>query len=92
MVASVFGSIGLNAYWQRAFIIILLDLHLKTSGLCLRSDWHDPQTPIATVDELWYRVEAAWASVPVHAIQSQFDSMPRRISAVIIARVGCFWY
>ncbi|GFW72100.1 hypothetical protein TNCV_4789871 [Trichonephila clavipes] len=43
-------------------------------------------TAIATVDELWHRIEAAWASVPVHAIQSLFDSMPKSISAVIIAR------
>ncbi|GFX57653.1 transposable element Tcb1 transposase [Trichonephila clavipes] len=40
-------------------------------------------TPATTVDELWYRVEAAWSSVPEHAIQSLFDSMPMRISAVI---------
>ncbi|GFT93929.1 hypothetical protein TNCV_2133171 [Trichonephila clavipes] len=38
-----------------------------------------------TDDELWHRVEATWSSVPVHAIQSLFDSMCRRISAVIIA-------
>ncbi|GFW92534.1 hypothetical protein TNCV_518511 [Trichonephila clavipes] len=34
--------------------------------------------PVTTVDELWYRVEAAWSSVPVHAIQCLFDSMTRR--------------
>ncbi|GFW77303.1 hypothetical protein TNCV_924191 [Trichonephila clavipes] len=45
-----------------------------------------------TVDELWYRVEAAWTSEPVHATQFLFDSMPRRISAVITARGGCLWY
>ncbi|GFU43556.1 hypothetical protein TNCV_4005861 [Trichonephila clavipes] len=27
-------------------------------------------TPVATVDELWYRVEASMSSVPAHAIQS----------------------
>ncbi|GFX45805.1 uncharacterized protein TNCV_934441 [Trichonephila clavipes] len=43
-------------------------------------------TPITMVDELWHHVEAAWASITVHAIQSPFDSMPRRISAVITAR------
>ncbi|GFT29134.1 HTH_Tnp_Tc3_2 domain-containing protein [Trichonephila clavipes] len=43
-------------------------------------------TPVTTIDELWYRVEAAWSSVPVHAIQSLFDSMPRHISYVITAR------
>nr|ALD51399.1 odorant receptor 8 [Locusta migratoria] len=45
---------------------------------------HNP--PVTTLDELWYRVEAAWASVPVHAIKVLFDSMPRRIKAVITAR------
>ncbi|GFW54353.1 hypothetical protein TNCV_3703131 [Trichonephila clavipes] len=49
-------------------------------------------TPVTTVDELFHRVEAAWASVPVHTIQSVFDSMPMRISAVITARVGCSGY
>ncbi|GFW73988.1 hypothetical protein TNCV_545121 [Trichonephila clavipes] len=34
-------------------------------------------SPVTMVDELWHRVEAAWASVPVHAIQSMFDSIPR---------------
>ncbi|GFV65089.1 DUF4817 domain-containing protein [Trichonephila clavipes] len=43
---------------------------------------------VTTVDELWHRVEASWASVPVQAIQSLFDSMPRRITAVIVARGG----
>ncbi|GFU41966.1 hypothetical protein TNCV_4676731 [Trichonephila clavipes] len=42
-------------------------------------------TPIITAAELWYLVEAAWSSVTVHAIQSLFDSMPRRIRAVITA-------
>ncbi|GFW78859.1 uncharacterized protein TNCV_2058801 [Trichonephila clavipes] len=34
-------------------------------------------TPVTTVDELWYRVEVTWSFVPLHAIQSLFDSMPR---------------
>ncbi|GFW36662.1 hypothetical protein TNCV_1956621 [Trichonephila clavipes] len=34
-------------------------------------------TPVTTVDGLWHRVGAAWASVPVLAFQSLFDSMPR---------------
>ncbi|GFY29856.1 hypothetical protein TNCV_4071691 [Trichonephila clavipes] len=36
-------------------------------------------TPVTTIDELCHREEAAWASVPVHAIQSLFNSIPRRI-------------
>lgn len=50
---------------------------------------HSPST---TVDELWHSVEAAWTEIPVHAIQSLFDSMPRRINAVIAARGGCSGY
>ncbi|GFX85939.1 odorant receptor [Trichonephila clavipes] len=46
-------------------------------------------TTVIGIDELCHRVEAAWASVPVHATQSLFDSMSRRISVVIIARGGC---
>ncbi|GFX23577.1 adhesion G protein-coupled receptor B2 [Trichonephila clavipes] len=34
-------------------------------------------TPVTMVDELWHRVEAIWASKPVRAIRSLFDSMPR---------------
>ncbi|GFY24424.1 HTH_Tnp_Tc3_2 domain-containing protein [Trichonephila clavipes] len=33
-------------------------------------------TPVTTVDKLWDHVEAARSSVPVHAMQSRFDSMP----------------
>ncbi|GFX61522.1 odorant receptor [Trichonephila clavipes] len=50
------------------------------------------QTPVTTIDELWPRVEAAWASVPIHAIQSLFDSMARRISAGTTSRAGCSGY
>ncbi|GFW30145.1 transposable element Tcb1 transposase [Trichonephila clavipes] len=49
-------------------------------------------TLVTTVDELWHRVEAAWTFVPVHTIQSLFDSIPRGISGVIIARGGCSGY
>ncbi|GFW77552.1 hypothetical protein TNCV_2499441 [Trichonephila clavipes] len=47
---------------------------------------------ITMVDDLRYRVEAAGSSVPVHAIQSMFDSMPWRIRDVITARDGCSGY
>ncbi|GFS93051.1 odorant receptor [Trichonephila clavipes] len=50
------------------------------------------RTPVTTVDERRYGVEATWSFVPVHGIQFPFDSMPRRISAVITARGACFWY
>ncbi|GFU69264.1 transposable element Tcb1 transposase [Trichonephila clavipes] len=39
--------------------------------------------PAATPDQLWQRVEAAWSVVPQEHIQSLFESMPRRVTAVI---------
>ncbi|GFV11717.1 transposable element Tcb1 transposase [Trichonephila clavipes] len=39
--------------------------------------------PAATQDQLWQRVEATWSSVPQEYIQSLFESMPRRVAAVI---------
>ncbi|GFW69636.1 transposable element Tcb1 transposase [Trichonephila clavipes] len=47
---------------------------------------------VTTVDELWHRVEAASTSVPVHVIQSLFDSMARRIGSVITATRGYYGY
>ncbi|GFX43440.1 transposable element Tc3 transposase [Trichonephila clavipes] len=49
-------------------------------------------TSITTVDEQRHSVEAAYASVPEHAINSLFDSMLRRISSVITTRGGCSGY
>lgn len=37
-------------------------------------------TSVTAIDELWYRVDSAWAAVPVHVVQSVLDSMPRPIS------------
>ncbi|GFW91198.1 transposable element Tcb1 transposase [Trichonephila clavipes] len=39
--------------------------------------------PTATPDQLWQRMEAAWSAVPPKHIQSLFESMPRRVAAVI---------
>ncbi|GFU80042.1 transposable element Tcb1 transposase [Trichonephila clavipes] len=39
--------------------------------------------PAATPVKLWQRVEAAWSAVPEEHIQSLFESMPRRVAAVI---------
>ncbi|GFV14217.1 hypothetical protein TNCV_1163401 [Trichonephila clavipes] len=47
------------------------------------------RTSVTLVDELWPRVEAALASVSVHAIQYLTDSIPRCTSVVITARDGC---
>ncbi|GFV63120.1 transposable element Tcb1 transposase [Trichonephila clavipes] len=37
----------------------------------------------ATLDQLWQHAEAAWSVVPQEHIQSLFESMPRRVAAVI---------
>ncbi|GFV42341.1 HTH_Tnp_Tc3_2 domain-containing protein [Trichonephila clavipes] len=39
--------------------------------------------PGATPHQLWQRVEAAWSAVPQEHIQSLYESMPRRVAAVI---------
>ncbi|GFV54292.1 HTH_Tnp_Tc3_2 domain-containing protein [Trichonephila clavipes] len=39
--------------------------------------------PAATPDQLWQRVEAAWSAEPQEHIQRLFESMPRRVTAVI---------
>ncbi|GFV86402.1 transposable element Tc1 transposase [Trichonephila clavipes] len=39
--------------------------------------------PAATPDQLWQRVEAAWSAVPQKHIQNLFESMSRRLAAVI---------
>ncbi|GFX48001.1 transposable element Tcb1 transposase [Trichonephila clavipes] len=46
----------------------------------------------ATPDQLWQRVEAAWSAVPQEHIQSLFESMPRRLAAVISNNGGYFGY
>lgn len=44
--------------------------------------------PAATVDALWTRLQTAWQCVPQQHIQALFDSMPRRLEALIAARGG----
>ncbi|GFV35425.1 transposable element Tc1 transposase [Trichonephila clavipes] len=39
--------------------------------------------PAAIPDQLWQCVEAAWSAVPQKHIQSLYESMPRRVAAVI---------
>ncbi|GFX16571.1 transposable element Tcb1 transposase [Trichonephila clavipes] len=44
--------------------------------------------PAASKDELFLRIRAIWNSLPQVDIQNLFDSMPRRIAALIAARGG----
>ncbi|GFX37431.1 transposable element Tcb1 transposase [Trichonephila clavipes] len=49
-------------------------------------------SPAATPDQLWQRVEAAWSAVPQEHIQSLFESMSRRVAAVISNNGGYSGY
>ncbi|GFT40668.1 transposable element Tcb1 transposase [Trichonephila clavipes] len=48
--------------------------------------------PAATPEQLWQRLEAAWSAVPQECIQSLFESMPRRVAAVISNNDGYSGY
>ncbi|GFX34400.1 hypothetical protein TNCV_3227451 [Trichonephila clavipes] len=48
--------------------------------------------PAATPDQLWQRVESSWSAVPQKHIQSLFESMPRRVAAVISINGGYSGY
>ncbi|GFX63432.1 transposable element Tcb1 transposase [Trichonephila clavipes] len=48
--------------------------------------------PAVTPDQLWQRVEASWSAVPQEHIQSLFESMQRRVAAVISNNGGYSGY
>ncbi|GFU48867.1 transposable element Tcb1 transposase [Trichonephila clavipes] len=48
--------------------------------------------PAVPPDQLWQHVEAAWSAVPQEHIQSLFESMPRRVAAVISNNGGYSGY
>ncbi|GFY23745.1 transposable element Tcb1 transposase [Trichonephila clavipes] len=48
--------------------------------------------PAATADQLWQRVEDSWSAVPQEHMQSLFESMPRRVAAVISNNGGYSGY
>ncbi|GFX99771.1 transposable element Tcb1 transposase [Trichonephila clavipes] len=48
--------------------------------------------PAATPDQIWQRVESSWSAVPHEYIQSLFESMTRRVAAVISNNGGYSGY
>ncbi|GFY24273.1 transposable element Tc1 transposase [Trichonephila clavipes] len=44
--------------------------------------------PVASTDELWLRIQTIWNTLPQADIQNLFNSMPRRVAALIVARGG----
>ncbi|GFY05181.1 transposable element Tc1 transposase [Trichonephila clavipes] len=60
------------------------DLSLLENMWSMVSQWLTQiKPPASTPDQLWQRVETAWSAVPQKHIQSLFESMPRRVAAVI---------
>ncbi|GFW47269.1 transposable element Tcb1 transposase [Trichonephila clavipes] len=48
--------------------------------------------PAATADQLLQRVEAAWSAVPQEHMQSLFELMPRRVTALVSNNGGYSGY
>ncbi|GFX92860.1 transposable element Tcb2 transposase [Trichonephila clavipes] len=44
--------------------------------------------PVASTDELWLRIQTIWNTLPQTDIQNLFNSMPRRVAALIATRGG----
>ncbi|GFX56796.1 transposable element Tc1 transposase [Trichonephila clavipes] len=42
--------------------------------------------PVASTDELWLRIQTIWNTLPQADIQNLFNSMPRRVAALIATR------
>ncbi|GFU27092.1 DBH-like monooxygenase protein 1 [Trichonephila clavipes] len=42
--------------------------------------------PVVSTDELWLRIQTIWNTLPQADIQNLFNSMPRRVAALIAAR------
>ncbi|GFY22807.1 HTH_48 domain-containing protein [Trichonephila clavipes] len=42
--------------------------------------------PVASTDELWLRIQTIWNILPQTDIKNLFNSMPRRVAALIAAR------
>ncbi|GFX05582.1 transposable element Tcb1 transposase [Trichonephila clavipes] len=49
-------------------------------------------SPAVTLDQLWQRVKAAWSALPQEHIQSLFESILRRVAAVISNNGGYSGY
>ena len=48
--------------------------------------------PVITVNELWRLVETAWATVPLHAIQSLYDPMSWHKTADFSDGLSLSWF
>ncbi|GFW34781.1 transposable element Tc1 transposase [Trichonephila clavipes] len=44
--------------------------------------------PVASTDELWLPIQTIWNTLPQTDIKNLFNSMPRRVAALIAARGG----
>ncbi|GFT19923.1 transposable element Tc1 transposase [Trichonephila clavipes] len=44
--------------------------------------------PVVSTDELWLRIQTIWNTLPQADIQNLFNSIPRRVAALIAERGG----
>ncbi|GFV84929.1 transposable element Tcb1 transposase [Trichonephila clavipes] len=44
--------------------------------------------PVASTDEFWLRIQIIWNTLPQADLQNLFNSIPRRVAALIAARGG----
>ncbi|GFW55848.1 uncharacterized protein TNCV_122321 [Trichonephila clavipes] len=70
LIASLAGSLS-GSFADRKLVV--------HGGSTIDPDY----TPAATPDQLWQQVESALSALPQEHIQSLFESMPRRVAAVI---------
>ncbi|GFS83340.1 uncharacterized protein TNCV_600731 [Trichonephila clavipes] len=76
---------GIRRYWAGSFAD---RKHVVHGCSTIDPDY----TPAATPDQLWQCVEDAWSAVSQEHIQSLFESMPRRVTAVISNNGGYSGY
>ncbi|GFY06308.1 transposable element Tcb1 transposase [Trichonephila clavipes] len=79
----VWGGIG---YHSRTHLVRIAGTLNSQRYIC------EITPPAAAPDHRWQRVEAALSAVPQEHIQSLFESMPRRVAAVISKNSGYSCY
>ncbi|GFW16236.1 transposable element Tcb1 transposase [Trichonephila clavipes] len=76
-----FREIGRRVGRNQATVMWICDRWMQAGTTDQRGRAHPPQC--TTSHQLCQRVEAAWSAVPQEHVQSIFESMLRRVAAVI---------
>ncbi|GFX90297.1 transposable element Tcb2 transposase [Trichonephila clavipes] len=91
MTAFVLDALLVNAAFQSALSKDIVVYHPELWSL-IEHVWDFVgrrlgRDPAASKDELLLHIQAIWNSLPQADIQNLFDSMPRRIAALIAAHI-----